>query len=461
MALKGNTREEQIWNFLNGKIANDYGVAGLMGNLYAESGLNPKNLENLCEKQLKKAGKLYCTDETYTAAVDSGKISREEFLHPLPGKQYGYGLAQWTSAGRKAGLYDYVKSKGVSVGDLEAQMEYLLRELEAGYKTVLNALKMASSVRAASDIVLKKFECPADQSLAVKAKRAGYGQKYYDQYAETADQNGAGKMNNSLLVNCTMISPNKTSQRNHGINAITPHCVVGQLSAEAIGGCFASPGKKASCNYGIGADGRIVLVVNEKDRSWCSSNAANDHRAVTIECASDKTAPYAMNCAVYETLIRLCADICKRNNKNRLLWLGNKEKTLAYMPKSNEMILTAHRWFANKSCPGDWLYSRYGELADKVNNLLTGSTEEQKCVVASGSNPFTEPVVVVQKGSRGESVKWIQWYLWRFGIMDKSGIDGIFGNTTDAAVREAQKRLKLKQDGKVGPETRKTWKKLA
>lgn len=176
-------------------------------------------------------------------------------------------------------------------------------------------------------------------------------------------------MSNSS-VNCKVISPNKSSPRNHKIDTITPHCVVGQLSAEAIGGCFRSPDRKASCNYGIGSDGRIVLVVDEKDRSWCSSSSSNDNRAVTIECASDMKTPYAMKSVVYETLIKLCADICRRNGINKLLWLGSKEKTLAYTPKKGEAVLTAHRWFANKSCPGDWLYSRYGELADRVNKLL-------------------------------------------------------------------------------------------
>lgn len=190
MALRGNTQEEQVWNYLCGKINNDYGVAGLMGNLYAESGLNPKNLENLCENQLKKAGKPYCTDETYTAAVDSGKVSREEFLHPLPSKQYGYGLAQWTSCGRKAGLYDLVKSKGVSIGNLETQLEFLIKELGSSYKTVLNTLKTAASIREASDIILKKFECPSDQSEAVKVKRAGYSQRYFEKYAGPASDGG-------------------------------------------------------------------------------------------------------------------------------------------------------------------------------------------------------------------------------------------------------------------------------
>lgn len=183
MALKGNTVEEKIWNFLFERIQNPYGTAGLMGNLYAESGLNPLNLENLCERRLKEAGKPYFTDETYTSAVDSGKIGRAEFLNPLPGKQYGYGLAQWTSAGRKAGLYDLVKSKGTSIGDLETQLEYLCKELRSSYKSVLSALKSATSVKAASDIVLVKFENPQNKSDSVKISRASSGQTFYNKYA--------------------------------------------------------------------------------------------------------------------------------------------------------------------------------------------------------------------------------------------------------------------------------------
>ncbi len=173
-AYRKNTAEK-IWNYLIGAGLNAYGAAGLMGNLEAESGLNPKNLENLCERRLKEAGKPYCTDKSYTAAVDSGQISRAEFLHPLPGKQYGYGLAQWTSAGRKAGLYDLAKLKGASIGDLETQLEFLVKELATSYKGVFSVLKTAASIKAASNKVLTGFECPADQSEAVKAKRAGYG----------------------------------------------------------------------------------------------------------------------------------------------------------------------------------------------------------------------------------------------------------------------------------------------
>jgi len=179
---------------------------------------------------------------------------------------------------------------------------------------------------------------------------------------------------NSSLVSYTKLSPNHSGKRTHSIDRITPHCVVGQLSAESICGCFTSTSRQASCNYGIGTDGRVSLCVEEKNRSWCSSSNANDQRAVTIECASDMKAPYAMNSKVYESLIKLCTDICKRNGKKKLLWLGSKSKALNYSPKSDEMVITVHRWFANKSCPGDWLYSRLDDLAEKVTKNLSGTT---------------------------------------------------------------------------------------
>ena len=181
---------------------------------------------------------------------------------------------------------------------------------------------------------------------------------------------------NSPLVAYTKLSPNHSGQRTHSIDRITPHCVVGQATAERICECFISPDRQASCNYGIGTDGRVSLCVEEKNRSWCSSSRENDQRAITIECASDTSAPYAMNSKVYESLVKLCTDICQRNGKKKLLWLADKTKTLNYVPKADEMVLTVHRWFANKSCPGDWLYSRLGDLAAKVTDALGSAPTE-------------------------------------------------------------------------------------
>lgn len=176
MALHGKTTEEKIWNFLLGNGLSPHGVAGLMGNLYAESALNPKNLQNTYERSLG------FSDEEYTAAVDSGKYTG--FVRDAA----GYGLAQWTYWSRKEKLLAYVKASKASVGDLEAQLGFLVKELGESYSSVLTALKKADSVREASDIVLTKFERPANQSTSVQVKRASYGQKYFDMFAGRVEE---------------------------------------------------------------------------------------------------------------------------------------------------------------------------------------------------------------------------------------------------------------------------------
>lgn len=208
-------------------------------------------------------------------------------------------------------------------------------------------------------------------------------------------------MSNSSLVSYTKLSPNHSGRRTMKIDRITPHCVVGQCSVETLGNIFAPESRQASSNYGIGVDGRVGMYVEEKNRSWCSSSSANDQRAVTIECASDTEAPYAFKDVVYNKLVDLCVDICKRNGKTKLLWLGDKTKTLNYTPAANEMVLTVHRWFANKSCPGDWMYSRMGDLANKVTAKLGGGT-----TVTTPTTPSTgsDTVYTVKAGDTLSSI---------------------------------------------------------
>lgn len=174
MALKGTTTEEKIWNFLKDNGLNDFGAAGLMGNLYAESALRPTNLQNTYEK------KLGMTDAEYTAAVDNGTYCN--FVKDCA----GYGLAQWTYWSRKQNLLDFAKSAGKSIGDLEMQLSFLIKELKSGYASVLQTLKTATSVLVASNAVLLKYERPANQGTSVQNARASYGQKYYDKYAKPA-----------------------------------------------------------------------------------------------------------------------------------------------------------------------------------------------------------------------------------------------------------------------------------
>lgn len=210
VVLTGSNNEEKIWNYLYSAIKNNYGVAGLMGNLYAESGLSPINLQNTYNT------KLNYTDQGYTNAVDRGEYSN--FIRDSA----GYGLAQWTYWSRKEGLYIYSKSKGVSIGDLGAQLEYLMKELKESYSTtVLTPLKNTKSVRSASDIVLTKFERPANQGSSVQKKRAEYGQTYYDKYAN-------GKTN---ITNKPVVKPNTNTNTNTNNTSTTKKMYIVQVGA--------------------------------------------------------------------------------------------------------------------------------------------------------------------------------------------------------------------------------------
>ena len=173
-------------------------------------------------------------------------------------------------------------------------------------------------------------------------------------------------MSNSPLVDYTRISPNKNSPRKHKIDTITIHSVVGQCTVESLGSVFAPATRRGSSNYGVGYDGRIGLYVDEKDRSWCSSSSANDHRAITIEVASDTKPPYAITDAAYNGLIKLLVDICKRNDIKELKWKADKS-LIGQVDKQN---MTIHKWFADTSCPGEYLYNLHGKIAADVNAQL-------------------------------------------------------------------------------------------
>lgn len=176
-------------------------------------------------------------------------------------------------------------------------------------------------------------------------------------------------MSNSPLVTYTRLSPNRTSPRNHPIDTVTIHCMAGELSVETCGAMFARASTGASSNYGIGSDGRIALYVDEGDRSWASSNPENDHRAVTIEVASEIVNPYKVTEKALASLIDLLVDICQRNGIKRLVWSTNKADRVNHRNGCN---MTVHRDFANKACPGDYLYALHGDIAESVNKRLEG-----------------------------------------------------------------------------------------
>ena len=196
---------------------------------------------------------------------------------------------------------------------------------------------------------------------------------------------------NSGLVSYVAISPYRTSPRNHKIDTITIHCMAGNFTVETCGNIFQRKGRNASSNYGVGTDGRIGMYVEEKDRSWCSSNRANDHRAITIEVANDGGADtgWDISDAALNALISLCADICKRNNIPKLVWSDKKADRVGH---KNGVNMTCHRDFAAKSCPGQFIYDHEAFIASETNKLLgvkekpveTPNTQSQTYIVKKG-----------------------------------------------------------------------------
>lgn len=173
MALVGVNNEEKIWNYLKSKGLNNYGCAGVLGNIFAESGLKSNNLQDTYERSLGYS------DDRYVSSVDNENYTN--FVYDCA----GFGICQWTYWSRKKALYEYAKSRNKSISDLEMQLDFMMKELNESYKSVLNILKSATSVKQASDVFMVKYESPADQSESAKNKRASYGQVYYDKYAKS------------------------------------------------------------------------------------------------------------------------------------------------------------------------------------------------------------------------------------------------------------------------------------
>lgn len=289
---------------------------------------------------------------------------------------------------------------------------------------------------------------------------------------------------NSPLVSYTKISPNKTSPRNHVIDTITIHCMAGNLSVERCGAVFAPTTRKASSNYGIGSDGRIAMYVEEKDRSWCTSNRTNDMRAITIEVANDGSAPdWHVSDKALNSLIELVADICKRNNIKELKWQGNK----SLIGQINKQNMTVHRWFAAKACPGNYLYNKHSYIAEEVNKRLgvissplistppttsnntvqnTYSHKDfvkdvQKAILAkvdgiAGNETLSKTITVSrQKNNRHAVVRPIQKYLNSIGF-NCGTVDGVAGIKFDSAVKAFQRANGCVIDGEI-TKSNKTW----
>lgn len=212
-------------------------------------------------------------------------------------------------------------------------------------------------------------------------------------------------MSNSPLVTYTRLSPNRTSPRNHPIDTVTIHCTDGQGTAQTILSLphFTTydPKNGSSCNYAVGKDGSIGLCVDEGDRSWCSSDRGNDHRAITIEVSSEAVSPYKVTEKALAALIDLLTDICRRNGIKALVWSENKADRVNHRNGCN---MTCHRDFANKACPGDYLYALEGDIAEAVNKRLG---------VGNMSKDEAKKIIKDKAGLADETITYLDSY--RFG----------------------------------------------
>lgn len=239
-------------------------------------------------------------------------------------------------------------------------------------------------------------------------------------------------MSNSPLISGTLLTNNCTKPRNHKIDTITPHYMCWYTDARTCCQSFIPSSRKASANYCIGKDGEIWLNVEEKNRAWTSGNSNNDNRAITIECANymDNSSYGKLPTPTWNSLISICVDICKRNGATKLVYTGYKSWSTL---KSNEILLTKHKWFQDTDCPGPWLDKKFEDLANEVNAILNGSKPTPTptpdppyifggtyvCMVES-LNVRTEPNInstIVAQYHQGDTVNLDDWYMSNNGYV--------------------------------------------
>lgn len=372
--------EKRIWDFLKSKGLSDCAVAGIMGNLYAESGLNPCNLQNTYEK------KLGMTDAQYTAAVDNGSYTG--FVNDSA----GYGLAQWTYYSRKQALYNFARAAAASIGNLEMQLNFLWKELQ-GYTSVMNTLKTAATVLETSNAILIGYERPANQGADAQAKRAGFGQKYFDKYADTAQAEKGNKMNLNTLIltnnDCYKAGRKITVKgimvHSTGANNPTLKRYVGPNDGKLGNNQYNNhwnmpkPGGRQVCVHAfIGklADGSIATyqTLPWDMRGWHggsgSKGSVNDTH-IGFEICEDGLTDAAYFNAVYKEAAELCAYLCKMYNLN---------------PTADGVIIGHYEGHArgvasNHGDPKNW-FPKHGKSMDTfreyVKQLMGTSTPEPK-----------------------------------------------------------------------------------
>lgn len=400
MSLRGSSNSEKIWNYFKEKGLNDYGCAGLLGNLDCESGLNPNNLENAYER------KLGYSDDKYVQAVDNGSYTN--FIYDSA----GFGIAQWTWWSRKKALYEYAKSKNASVGSLEMQLDFLYKELSENYKSVLTTLKTAKSVQEASNAVLLKFECPADQSVSAQNKRASYGQKYYDKYAAN-DSKGDDK-----VMGVKTYQENEKIQLSKNFNSYEFRCGLG------------SP---CSCSTILIDDKLVEYLQKIRDHFGKSITITSAYRCPSYnKRIGGATQSYHSRGMAADIVV---GDVSPREVAKYAESIGIKGIGLYETSKDGYFVHIDTR--TSKSF---W----YGQ-AQSPRQTFGG------CGATNNNNNSCD---ILKRGDSGNDVKELQEKLISLGYScGGRGADGDYGLATENAVRKFQEANGLLTDGIAGQQT--------
>lgn len=447
---------KKTWEHLIKAGMTKEGAAGLMGNLYSESGIIPNRVEMLCLQRLREAGKLY-TDATYTAFVDDGTIGREEFLHPLPGKQYGYGLAQWTSPGRKGKLYDHCKARKVSIGDLTAQLDFLVTELQQSYPTVWHVLTTTDSITDASDIVLTKFEMPADTGYTVRTTRADYGFELYNHFAKGGDK--VATANDIIKVMQSWIGYSEANGKHKRIVDIyNDYCAKrgkyprGYKVPYNVAWCDVTVSAAFISAGAVGLIGDIECGVEEHIAIFKS-------KGIWLE--DGKITPQPGYIITYNW------DQWAQPNNGYADHIGIVEDV-----RDGKIIVIEGNYnngVNRRSIPIGWGYIRgyaapkYADnsLNNSLNSINNATTQVTNSTTQTANKDYAFTPLTVSNGSSGKSALLLQTLLRGRGYLGADNrpldLDGQAGNNTIAALRRYQGDHGLDQDGVAGPIT---WKSI-
>lgn len=405
MALVGSTNAQRIWNFCIAKGLTPYGAAGLMGNIDAESALISINLQDSCQ------GRLKCNDETYVALVDSGVYTKEQFVYD----QAGFGLCQWTYWTRKKALYEYAKSTGRSIGDLEMQLEYLFIELQKSFSKVLNVLKTATSVMEASDIVLMEFECPYNAE-SHKIKRASFGQKYYTLFV-TNSTKGVENMGYLYFTKGQSVK-------------VSEHFMSIEFDCHGSGCCSQT-------------------VVNEKLVEYLEKIRTHFNARITI------TSPY--RCPTHNS--RIGGAVGSRHSKGDAADIVVEGVAPREVAKYAESIGIMGIGLYETSSDGHFVHIDtrekksfwYGQK-EAYRSTFGGTASSSATTGTTTTTTASTTYKTLTWGSTGAAVKELQENLNKLGY-SCGNADGEYGAKTASAVREFQRAKKLSVDGIAGPLT--------